>query len=481
MNLELHGKNPDLINRVLSIIWTATFFIFQASNIYSWYPFVYPDISSIVCAAARRQNGVYMKNRCFSAVIIISLLILTGCSFKRPLTSDTEITAAVSNIPLSPEVTAQPSGIDLSSVTPSPVITHSPELTQPTIIPSPTVIPDYSSIAENILSHMNLEEKVGQMFFVRCRGDQALEDIKAYHLGGYILFAEDFKDKTKDDIISTIKGYQDASLLPMLIGVDEEGGSVNRVSKYEAFRAAPFQSPQELYQSGGFDLIAEDTVEKARLLKSLGINVNLAPVCDVSTDPDDFIYSRSFEKNAEETSAYVKTVVSAMNKENIGCTLKHFPGYGNNQDTHTGIAVDNRSYQSFLVSDFLPFEAGIEAGAGSILVSHNIVTSIDKDHPASLSPKIHDILRNELGFGGVIMTDDLSMDAIKEFAGDKEAAVLAVSAGNDLLIASDFDIQIPAVIKAVKDGALSENQIDEAVRRVLIWKLSLIPQFPDHH
>lgn len=320
---------------------------------------------------------------------------------------------------------------------------------------------------------MNLSEKIGQLFFVRLRKSQAIEDIKNYKLGGYILFGEDFKDETKSSILELTTGYQSASAIPMFIGVDEEGGTVNRISKYPAFRITPFKSPMDLYNEGGFDLVRSDTLEKATLLLSLGINVNLAPVCDVSTNPKDFIYPRSFGKSAEDTSSYVKNVVDVMKKNKIGSTLKHFPGYGNNVDTHTGIAIDNRVFNTFETSDFLPFEAGIEAGADSILVSHNIVTCIDKDHPASLSPKVHELLRNYLGFTGVIMTDDLSMDAIKEYTGDNEAAVQALIAGNDLLIATNFEQQIPAVIAAVKDGTLSESRIDESVLRVLSWKYSL--------
>ncbi|MHB8130095.1 MAG: glycoside hydrolase family 3 N-terminal domain-containing protein, partial [Mobilitalea sp.] len=198
-----------------------------------------------------------------------------------------------------------------------------------------------------------------------------------------------------------------------------------------------------------------------------------APVCDVSTDPLDFIFNRSFGKNAVDTSEYVKTVVSTMNSEGIGSTLKHFPGYGNNVDTHTGIATDSRSYDSFLESDFLPFQAGIETGAGSILISHNIVNSMDENYPASLSSKIHKILREDLDFNGVIMTDDLSMDAIKQYTNDENAAVLAILAGNDLIVASNFDIQIPAVITAVKDNTISEERINESVMRILLWKLAL--------
>jgi len=271
----------------------------------------------------------------------------------------------------------------------------------------------------------------------------------------------------------TLKSYQKSSKIPLLIGVDEEGGVVNRVSKYTQFRSIPFHSPQSLYKEGGFDLVKSDTTEKSILLKSLGINVNLAPVCDVSTDSDDFIYNRSFGKNPTKTAEYVKTVVTEMNHQNIGSTLKHFPGYGNNVDTHTGISIDKKSYESFVENDFIPFQAGIEAGAGSILVSHNIVNCMDKTLPASLSPAIHEILRDELGFNGVIMTDDLAMDAIKEYTNDKEAAVFAITAGNDLIIATDFDVQIPAVIAAVNNKTITEDRINESVIRVLIWKLSL--------
>jgi beta-N-acetylhexosaminidase len=333
--------------------------------------------------------------------------------------------------------------------------------------------PAYEQLAQNILDTMTTEEKVGQMFFVRCRKDTAVADLEQYYLGGYILFAEDVKGQTKASLKAKIQSYQDASKLDLLIGVDEEGGDIVRVSKYPEFRAVPFHSPQSLYAEGGFDLIASDTKEKAELLKSLGFNVNLAPVCDVSTDPADYIYARTFGKNAEETAKYVKTVVDAMSAGGISCTLKHFPGYGKNTDTHKGLSVDTRSYDSFVSSDFLPFRAGADAGAGSVLVSHNIVKCMDAELPASLSPNVHNILRDELGFDGVVMTDDLKMDAIKEYIGDEVSAVMAIKAGNDLVVASDFDVQIPSVLAAVESGEISEARLNESVLRILEWKLRL--------
>lgn len=331
----------------------------------------------------------------------------------------------------------------------------------------------YETRARELLSGMTLEEKAGQMFFVRLQKASAVEDAETYHPGGYILFGDDFKDETQAGIRDLIKGCQSASSIPLLIGVDEEGGTVCRVSKYTAFRSAPFKSPQELYKEGGLEAIAADAREKADFLLELGINVNLAPVCDVSVNPDDFIYRRSLGREAGETADYVRTVVREMEKDRIGCTLKHFPGYGSNGDTHTGSAVDTRAYEQFVRNDFLPFEAGIEAGAGSILVSHNIVTSMDGEHPASLSPAVHNILRDSLNFKGVIMTDDLSMDAIKKSTSETDAAVWAIAAGNDLLVATDFDIQIPAVLDALNNGILKEDQIDASVIRILVWKLKL--------
>ena len=332
--------------------------------------------------------------------------------------------------------------------------------------------PEKTDKITKMLDNMSVEEKVGQMFMVRVPKENADKRVSEYHLGGYIMFGRDFDNKTKEEVINNIASWQEASDIPMLIGVDEEGGTVNRISTNTEFRSEPFKSSQELYKEGGFDLIYEDTITKANFLKELGINVNFAPVVDVSTNPDDYIYKRSFGKNANLTSEYAEVVVRAMKESNIASVLKHFPGYGNNTDTHTGISIDNRTLESFKENDFLPFEAGIKAGANIILVSHNIVTNIDPDNPASLSTRVHEILRNDLGFAGVIITDDLYMDAISKNY-DSSVAVLAILAGNDLICTTDFESQIPEVIAAVEDGTISIDRINESVRRILELKLEL--------
>ena len=335
----------------------------------------------------------------------------------------------------------------------------------------------------DLISSMTLEEKVGQLFFVRCPADSAVEDVSAYHLGGYILFGRDTKDRTANELIQTIQRYQDAAAIPLLMGVDEEGGTVVRVSSNPHLRSEKFASPQRLYALGGMDRILADTREKNVLLRALGFNVNLAPVADVSTDPGDFIYDRAFGQDAAATSDYVSAVTGQMRADGTGSVLKHFPGYGDNADTHTGIAVDDRPYEDFVNSDFLPFLAGMAAGGdtAAVLVSHNIVECMDPDLPASLSPAVHRILRQDLGFDGVVMTDDLAMDAVGAYAGDGAVAVMALQAGNDMVVTTDYRSQIPKVLEAVENGSLEEAAIDAACRRVLRWKqaLGLLPTEPE--
>ena len=359
------------------------------------------------------------------------------------------------------------------------------ELEEP---PQPTAEELAQQQIQDILDGMTLEEQVGQLFFVRCPASEAAEDVAAYHLGGYVLFGRDYQNDagawlTREQFTATVQSYQDAALadtgIPLLIGSDEEGGTVTRASRNPNLFDQKFPSPQALAASqtetDSHSVFSSDAWEKNSALLALGINVNLAPVADVSTDPADFIYDRTLGQDAQATAAYVADVVSAMRDCGMGNVLKHFPGYGSNTDTHTGIAVDQRPLETFEASDFLPFAAGIAAGEGTtaVLVSHNIMAAVDDALPASLSPAVHDLLRTELGFDGVVMTDDLAMDAVAAYAADGSAAVLALQAGNDLLITTDYRVQIPQVLQAAEDGVLSAGTIETACRRVLTWKQAL--------
>ena len=397
-----------------------------------------------------------MKRRLFAAQLF--MLLLTGCGGK--------------TVPPPPE---EP------DIPPAEAPEAPPEEPQE---PEPPEDPEEAALLA-LLEDMTLEEKTGQLFFVRVPAENALEDVTTYHLGGYLLFGRDTQGKTANELIQTIASYQDAAdRIPLLIGVDEEGGTVVRVSSNPHLRSKKFSSPGKLWKEG-LDALLRETREKSILLKSLGFNVNLAPVADVSTNPRDFIYDRTTGMDAEETADYTARVTEAQSFYGLGSVLKHFPGYGNNKDTHTGVAVDERSMETFLEQDFLPFQAGIAVEETvwpsgelrrlrpAVLVSHNIVNCMDPNLPASLSPEVHRILREDLGFDGVVMTDDLAMDAVKAYAAEGNVAVMSIQAGNDLVVTTDYRTQIPRVVQAVKDGALEEEAVDAACLRVLRWKLEL--------
>ena len=311
-------------------------------------------------------------------------------------------------------------------------------------------------------SELTLEEKVAQMLLVRC--EENMDNILDKGAGGVLMFGKDFEGLTKEEVQDKTKRFQKKSDIPVFIAVDEEGGTVVRVSSNPYLRHEPYSSPAYYYRAGGMDNLINITAEKSDLLLELGINLNLAPVADVSTDPDDFIYKRSLGENAEITAQYIAEAVKAAKRQGIASCLKHFPGYGSNSDTHTGVAVDVRGIETFRTKDFLPFKSGIAEGVEAILMSHNIVTCMDKDVPASLSPTPHNILRDELNFEGIIITDDLDMGAVSDFG---DVYIRAVNAGNDMLIVSDFDAAVTEIVNGVENGVIDESLIDQAVERIL--------------
>ena len=390
-------------------------------------------------------------------MIFLLCFLLTGCA--APQAGGSESSGSSGSAP-SGSVSSPQEG-DASSQTPAPDASqegNSSASEEPAGSSSPSGSSSSSSgtgsdplpqnkdqIIQELVSAMSVEEKVGQMFFVRCPETDQAAKVSQYKLGGYILFGRDFKDKTAQQVRDEIASYQASSGIPMLIGTDEEGGTVVRASSNPNLFPSREPSPQVLYAQGGLDAILQDARQKSVTLLDLGVNVNFAPVADVSTDPADFIYERALGQDAQTTADYVAQVVTVMGQERIGSVLKHFPGYGNNQ----------------------------QAGADAVLVSHNIVTSMDESLPASLSPAVHQILRDTLGFDGVILTDDLAMEAVAQYAQDGSVAVLAVQAGNDMVLTTDFETQIPQVIAAVEDGTIPMEQIDQSVARVLSWKYDL--------
>ena len=228
-----------------------------------------------------------------------------------------------------------------------------------------------------------------------------------------------------------------------------------------------YKAPSDLYKKGGFDLIKEDTINKSKVLYNLGLNLNLAPVVDVCTSSKDYMYSRSLKQNTELTSKYAQVVIEASKNTGVSYTLKHFPGYGSNLDTHKTSSVDKSDYNKLVEKDLPPFKAGIEVGAEAILVSHNIVNSIDSKNPASISLDIHNLLREDLGFTGIIITDDISMGAVTDIS---DVSIKAVLAKNDVIITTDYEKSFNAIKEAVENTTITEKNIDKACFRVLAWK-----------
>ncbi len=321
--------------------------------------------------------------------------------------------------------------------------------------------------AYNKLKTMTLDEKIGQVLMARYPDVDPVAEMKKYHLGGYVFFEKDFKSKSKSQVNDMIDSLQNATKIPLLTAVDEEGGKVVRISSNTSLVAEKFKSPSELYKNGAFPKIKEDTIQKSAVLKGLGINLNLAPVVDVSTNASDYMYDRALQENTSLTSTYAKTVIEASKGTGVSYTLKHFPGYGNNADTHVGGVTDNRSYDDILKNDIPPFQEGIKSGAEAILVSHNVISNIDANNPASLSPSVHNILRTDLGFTGIVITDDIAMGALNTIS---DVTVKAITAGNDIVITTDYEKSFREIKGAINDGSLSEEQIDRLAFRVLSWK-----------
>lgn len=329
------------------------------------------------------------------------------------------------------------------------------------------IFSQFNTLASNKIKEMTLDEKIGQILLVRYPENNVDAAINTYKVGGFVFFENDFQAKTTKEVQNMMNNIQSIAKIPLLTAVDEEGGEVVRISSNPNLVQEPFASSRELYLEGGFDLIATNTREKSALLENLGLNVNLAPVIDVSTNPSDYMYERTLGEDTKLTSDYAKTVIEASKGSSVSYVLKHFPGYGNNKDTHVGEVIDTRSREEIIESDLPPFEMGIESGAEAILISHNIVQSMDNNNPASLSPSVHNILRNDLGFTGIIVTDDLAMNAVSSI---DNVTVKALLAGNDIIITTDYQQSFNDIKDAVDNEIISEDLIDNVVHRIISWK-----------
>ena len=326
---------------------------------------------------------------------------------------------------------------------------------------------------EEILNSMTLEEKIGQLFIVRYENIDEEDEVKQYQLGGITFYGKDFRYEDKDSIIELINSLQSDVKIPMFMSVDEEGGSVARVSRWYQYRDEIFLSPRDYYEQGGLDLVLQMEEEKAQLLSSLGLNMNLSPVADISDKPGAFMYDRSLGEDACTTAEFVCRTAKISADYGVGSVIKHFPGHGNNTDTHFYTARDTRSLEELKENDLIPFQAAMDDGYSAVMIGHTVVEALDDEYPASLSKKVHDYIRKQMSFDGVIMPDALDMDTVSSSFNGENVAVLAIMAGNDILCTSEYKEQYEAVLQAVKDNKISIEQIDESVLRILRWKLQL--------
>ena len=336
----------------------------------------------------------------------------------------------------------------------------------------------------SLISKMTLEEKIGQLLFIAYRKDandknvlkmdSYLADIlKRYKPGGFVLFSENLD--SIDQTVSLIQGIQTQSAIPLFISIDEEGGIVTRLNKApllhstimpEAFTIGLTNKPEDAY--AGAQVIAEE-------LLSLGFNMDFAPVADIFTNPENkVIGKRAYGTEPVLAAAMVKEAVKGFCDQNIIPVLKHFPGHGDTvADTHTGAAAVQHDMDRLMTTELVPFKEGIEAGADAVMVAHILLPNVTKEPvPASLSEEIvTGILRNKLGFDGVVVTDALEMSAISSYYSDEEAAVKAVQAGVDMLLMPvSVEKTYMALLTAVHNGNLTEERIDESVRRILLLK-----------
>ena len=326
------------------------------------------------------------------------------------------------------------------------------------------IFSDYYTMAYNKLNTMSINEKISQLLLVNYKENMD-NIVNKYPFGGVIFDKDFFNDKKRDEVIKVTSNLQSKVKIPLLIGVNEEGGEEVSVSSNNELTNETFLSPSELYKKGGFPLIKEDTIKKSDMLYKLGINLNLAPVLDIA-DKDTYIYDRTLKEDVNKTMEYAKTIVEASRNTGVSYSLKHFPGYSNNI-SNEWISIDNRSIEE-IKEDIKPFNEGIKSGAEAILISHSIIKSIDSSNPASLSLNIHNMLRDDLKFTGVIISDNLETGSLDNISSKYLKAIMS---GNDLIITDNFNDAINEIGNALINNNISETLINYHAFRVIAFKL----------
>ena len=339
-------------------------------------------------------------------------------------------------------------------------------------------------MVSDALSKMTLKEKIGQLFIVCTDSldfnaetevtEKMRKNLEEYKPGGVIFFSYNLKNRTQ--VKEMISDMQKNAEIPLFIAVDEEGGSVARIANSKNMQTTKFPAMAEIGKTGDSKNAYHVGETIGKEIYELGFNLDFAPVADINTNAENTeIGNRSFGSEPKTVADMVSQEVKGLQAQGVSATLKHFPGQGQcGEDTHKGYVELNATIDRLRDVEFLPFKSGISAGADMVMMSHVAVSKITgKETPASLTKlMVTDILREELQFDNVIITDAMNMKVITKFYDADQAAVMAIEAGNDMILMPDnFEQAFEGVLEAVKDGTLSESQIDEAAGRVLSVKI----------
>lgn len=346
-----------------------------------------------------------------------------------------------------------------------------------------------SDEAEQILQNMSLEDKVAQMFVItpdaltgvegtNYAGDATRAAFFQYPVGGLVFFRNNIVSREQiTEMTQMLQQYsRERTGLSLLLAVDEEGGTVTRVAGGDVSDIPYYGSMYEIGQTGDpMEAYSAGGVIGA-YLAGLGFTVDFAPVADIWSNAENTVIgSRAFGNTAEEAAPMVAGFVLGLQNEGISGTLKHFPGHGNTtEDSHSGRAYSYRTLDELREEELQTFARGIEVGVDFVMTGHiSLPNILGDDLQASMSEfMITDILRGELGFEGVVITDAMNMGAISSFYSSGEAAIRAICAGVDMiLMPSDFYGAYEGVLNAVYNGTISEERINQSVRRIIEKKL----------
>lgn len=337
------------------------------------------------------------------------------------------------------------------------------------------------SLVDETLVGMTLHEKVCQMMFVTpeeltgedgvtVAGDATRQALENYPVGGIVYFAKNLE--SQDQVKEMIDNSQKYSSIGLFVATDEEGGVVNRLMDTVG---TTYIGSMYYYKDDGDETAYENAYTIANDMSALGFNLDFAPVADVWSNPDNTVIGeRAYSDDYAQAAELVGNAVKGFNDGGVMCTLKHFPGHGDTaEDSHYSSAYVHRTKEEIMADEMQPFRSGIEAGAEFVMVGHLIVPDID-EVPATLSYKIATgILRDELKFEGVVITDSFEMESIADNYSVDDAVVMSVKAGMDMILQpKDMASAVNSIEQAVADGELSEDRIDESVRRILTLKES---------